>query len=290
MVADLEPRIREITRELLDAVVRDGRDRYRPRSGDAAAGDHHRRDPRRRPGAPRRLQALVDGASSPARARTSRASASSARRSSSRPARTSQEVIERPPARAARRPHLARSCAERRGRGPTLLQPDDLMAFSLLLLVAGNETTTNLIGNAMLALLEHPDADAPPCSAEPVAAPEHGRGGAALRLAGAVPVPHDDAGQPSSAERRCRGQRHRPVLRLGQPRRAEVPGRRPVRRHPQHAGARRLRAGPALLPRRAARPARGEGRAGAGAPAHAGPGTQARPGRAAPGIRRSFGV
>jgi cytochrome P450 len=29
--------------------------------------------------------------------------------------------------------------------------------FTLLLLVAGNETTTNLLGNALLALMEHPD-------------------------------------------------------------------------------------------------------------------------------------
>ncbi len=34
----------------------------------------------------------------------------------------------------------------------------DLMGFVRLLLVAGNETTTNLIGNGLVALLRHPDA------------------------------------------------------------------------------------------------------------------------------------
>ena len=37
------------------------------------------------------------------------------------------------------------------------LTPEEVLAFTALLLIAGNETTTNLIGNAMLALLEHPD-------------------------------------------------------------------------------------------------------------------------------------
>ena len=35
---------------------------------------------------------------------------------------------------------------------------DELLAMLILLLVAGNETTTNLIGNATLELLAHPDA------------------------------------------------------------------------------------------------------------------------------------
>jgi cytochrome P450 len=37
------------------------------------------------------------------------------------------------------------------------LSADELMAMLILLLVAGNETTTNLIGNAVLTLLDHPD-------------------------------------------------------------------------------------------------------------------------------------
>jgi cytochrome P450 len=40
--------------------------------------------------------------------------------------------------------------------GETALTPVEIMGFTLLLLVAGNETTTNLIGNAVLALLAHP--------------------------------------------------------------------------------------------------------------------------------------
>ncbi len=39
-----------------------------------------------------------------------------------------------------------------------VLQAPEVLQFVLLLLVAGNETTTNLIGNAVCALLRHPDA------------------------------------------------------------------------------------------------------------------------------------
>jgi cytochrome P450 len=40
--------------------------------------------------------------------------------------------------------------------GSSHLTESDILSFCRLLLVAGNETTTNLIGNAVLAFLEHP--------------------------------------------------------------------------------------------------------------------------------------
>ena len=40
--------------------------------------------------------------------------------------------------------------------GETALSPAEVVMFTLLLLVAGNETTTNLLGNTLLALMEHP--------------------------------------------------------------------------------------------------------------------------------------
>ena len=40
------------------------------------------------------------------------------------------------------------------------LTTDEILAFAILLLVAGNETTTNLIGNGTLALLERPEVAA----------------------------------------------------------------------------------------------------------------------------------
>jgi cytochrome P450 len=41
--------------------------------------------------------------------------------------------------------------------GETALTIREVIQFTMLLLVAGNETTTNLIGNAVTALLDHPD-------------------------------------------------------------------------------------------------------------------------------------
>jgi cytochrome P450 len=41
--------------------------------------------------------------------------------------------------------------------GATELTPVEVVMFTLLLLVAGNETTTNLLGNTLLALMAHPE-------------------------------------------------------------------------------------------------------------------------------------
>jgi cytochrome P450 len=42
--------------------------------------------------------------------------------------------------------------------GAAALKPAEVLMFALLILVAGNETTTNLLGNALLALTDHPAA------------------------------------------------------------------------------------------------------------------------------------
>ena len=39
----------------------------------------------------------------------------------------------------------------------TALQPEEIIIFALTLLIAGNETTTNLIGNMVMLLLDHPE-------------------------------------------------------------------------------------------------------------------------------------
>ncbi len=43
------------------------------------------------------------------------------------------------------------------GEGEGILEPEQVISFASLMLAAGSETTTNLIGNAVLALLRNPD-------------------------------------------------------------------------------------------------------------------------------------
>ncbi len=63
------------------------------------------------------------------------------------------------------------------------LSADELLAFVILLMLAGNETTSNLIGNGMLALGRNPDQIAPYPTVADVA---RGRGDAAVRRSGAI--------------------------------------------------------------------------------------------------------
>ena len=49
---------------------------------------------------------------------------------------------------------------QRGGEGEDPLSLDELVNFCVLLLIAGNETTTNLLGNALVVLLQRPDLEA----------------------------------------------------------------------------------------------------------------------------------
>ena len=62
------------------------------------------------------------------------------------------------------------------------------MSTCIILLFAGHETTANLIGNGLLALLKHPD-QLELLRAEPERMPCRGRGAAALRQPRAAEPP-----------------------------------------------------------------------------------------------------
>jgi hypothetical protein len=89
-----------------------------------------------------------------------------------------------------------------------VLSTEDILWFCLLLLVAGNETTTNLISNAALALTQYPEQMAL-LRAGPALIPNMLRRGCATVSARAGAVPHhhargggprrDDPGGPEGA-------------------------------------------------------------------------------------------
>jgi cytochrome P450 len=149
MVADLEPRIRQIARELLDDAVARGeidlvRDLAIPLPVTIIA-EILGVDPARREEFKRWSNALVGTLSDETQDRQ----------------RDLEAFLD----------YFKRAIDERRQspRGDLIsalvaaeenhvkLTPDEVLAFAALLLIAGNETTTNLIGNAMLALFDHPD-------------------------------------------------------------------------------------------------------------------------------------
>jgi cytochrome P450 len=150
MVADMEPRIREIARELLDRVAADGRmDLVRDLSIPlpvTVIAEILGVDPARRDDFKRWSDAIIGVSGAAANPNLQRdleefrdyfQAAIDERRASPREDLLSALV-------AAEENHVR-------------LSPDEVLAFTILLLIAGNETTTNLIGNAMLALFAHPD-------------------------------------------------------------------------------------------------------------------------------------
>jgi cytochrome P450 len=92
--------------------------------------------------------------------------------------------------RAAQQDDLLTRLVEAEVDGDRLTQ-EEILGFVQLLLVGGQETTANLINNAILCLIENPDQLAPPGGAQPSA--RRNRGGLALPLAGSVDDPRDKA-------------------------------------------------------------------------------------------------
>lgn len=150
--------------------------------------------------------------------------------------------------------------AARGGRGRLAMGDIDLISTAILLLVAGDETTVNLISNGMLTLLRHPDeleklkADPKraPCVIEEILRHEP------------RPFPH-----PQGARRHRGGGRDDPGRILGgpdargrKPRSGAVHAAGPVRSRPERQPAFRVRRRPPLLRRRAAGACRSRDRPG----------------------------
>ena len=125
--------------------------------------------------------------------------------------------------------------AELRGRATATsrtLTRDEVLGYVNLIAAAGNETTTRLIGWTGKVLAEHPDQRrelAEDRSLVPNAIEELLRFEAPVT--GAGPLRHQGRRAPRPG--RARGQRHAAAQRLGQPRRPQVPRRRPLRHPPQ---------------------------------------------------------
>jgi cytochrome P450 len=153
MVADMEPRIREITRALLDNVTASGafdivHDLATPLPVTVIA-EILGIDPSRREDFKRWSNAIVNGMGD--------GTAEGQQRVASDRAEFFAYMAEQVAVRRSEPRTDLISAIVAGEEAEVAFTPDEVAAFAMLLLVAGNETTTNLIGNAMLALLSHPD-------------------------------------------------------------------------------------------------------------------------------------
>ena len=123
------------------------------------------------------------------------------------------------PAAAEIRSYLADLAAERRrrpqsgpdqrirpGRGQDRLAEDELLTMAALLFAAGFETATHLLGNGLVALLQHPD-QLERWRGEPDLDQVRRRGTAAVRQLGADRPANGIAGHGDRRRRRSEGQR-----------------------------------------------------------------------------------
>ena len=143
--------------------------------------------------------------------------------------------------------------------GAEKLSSEELLSLAKLLLVAGNETTTKLIGLMMNQLLSNPPA-LRELGEAPGLIPDAVEEDAPYRGAGLQPPPADDEAmrhrRTFPANRRARGL----CSRSGKPRRPRLPQSDQVRHPAQDGATSRLRRRDPPVPRRPARPARDEAR------------------------------
>ena len=108
------------------------------------------------------------------------------------------------------------------------LTGEDILGFFQLLLLAGSETTTNLIGSAVLCLAEQPGSARPPAGG-PRAAAGGDRRGAALPAARAGGLPPDPARRGDARQDDPGREARAGDDRLREPRSPAVPRSRPIR-------------------------------------------------------------
>ena len=154
------------------------------------------------------------------------------------------------------------------------LTDDEVIGFLFLLVVAGNETTTKLLGNAWYWGWRNPDQRAKPF-ADPARVPDWVE--ETLRYDTSTQMLVRVTSQPVRVQGVDieAGTAHPAPARLGQPRRGRLPRPRALRPRAPHAGPGQLRQRPPLLHGRRAGPHGGAGRVDRGA--GAGEGLRGRP-------------
>src|SRR5262249_13446554 len=121
---------------------------------------------------------------------------------------------------------------------------EEIIAFAVLLMIAGNETTRNATSGGLVAFLEHPE------QWERLRGALGEGGGAAPDEPGRPLRAHRDRGRAARRPEDPRRRRARALLRLGEPRRGGARGPLRVPRRPPAEPPPRLRRRRARLPRR----------------------------------------